>query len=165
MNPIFFISRTALNEIRLFRSPDGILQAELDGSCFTRVKLVRSFPYTMPDRFISVRSADGDEIAMIEDVNFLVEESLQAAREELNRNYMIPKVKHILSVEKRGTDWQLRVDTNYGPATLIMDNLHENIQTVSDSRWMLTDNEGRRFALSDPDRMDARSRDLWKKLR
>ena len=42
--------------------------------------------------------------------------------------------------------------------------LHENIQPVTDSRWMLTDNEGRRFELSDPEQMDARSREYWRML-
>lgn len=164
MNTVLFSSRSKLNEIRLFRSPDGILHAELEGERFARVKLVRSFPYTMPDKFISVRSAEGDEIAMIQDVNFLTEESIQIIREELHRTYMIPVVKQILSVIKRGSGWHWQVDTNYGPASLVMDNLHDNIQPVSVARWMVTDNEGRRFELSDPDRMDARSRELWKKL-
>ncbi|MGM0884612.1 MAG: DUF1854 domain-containing protein [Bacillota bacterium] len=164
MNSVLLLSRTELNEIRLFRSPDRILHVELEGKCYDRVTIVRCFPYTMPDRFISVRSADGGEIAMIQDLNILEEESFQVVREELHRTYMIPIVKQILSVKKRGTEWHLRVETNYGPAELVMDNLHENIQPVTDSRWMVTDNEGRRFELSDPDRMDARSREHWKKL-
>ncbi|HTG71904.1 MAG TPA: DUF1854 domain-containing protein [Candidatus Udaeobacter sp.] len=164
MNAVHFLSRTELNNIRLFRSPDGILHLELEGKNFHRVTLVRSFPYTMPDRFISVRSADGSEIAMIQDLNILEEESIQVVREELHRTYMIPIVRQILSVKKKGTEWHLSVDTNYGPAVLIMDNLHENIQPVTVSRWMITDNEGRRFELHDPDRMDAGSRELWKKL-
>ena len=104
MNPLFFLSRSELRtKFDLFRSPDGILHLEQEGKCFARVTLVRSFPYTMPDRFISVRSADGREIAMIQDVKFLAEESFQAVREELDRNYMIPIIKQILTVRKRGT--------------------------------------------------------------
>jgi hypothetical protein len=164
MNAVRLLSMTELSEIRLFRSPDGILHLELEGKCFDRVKLVRTFPYTMPDRFISVRSADGFEIAMLQDVNILSDESLQVVREEFCRTYMIPIVKQILSVKKRRNEWHLHVDTNYGPASLVMDNLHENILPVTDSRWMVTDNEGRRFELANPDQMDARSREYWKKL-
>lgn len=164
MNAVHYFNRSELNDIRLFRTLDGILHLELDGKRFACVKLVRSFPYTMPDRFISVRSADGAEIVMIQDVNFLAEESLQIVREELQRTYMIPIVKQILSVRRRGAGWHWQVDTDYGPASLVMDNLHDNIHAVTDGRWMVTDNEGRRFELSDPDRMDARSRELWKKL-
>ncbi|WP_419874687.1 DUF1854 domain-containing protein [Candidatus Pristimantibacillus sp. PTI5] len=164
MNPSFFLSRTALSEIRLFRSADGILHFEREGKSFARVTLARCFPYTKPGKFISVRSADGSEIAMIQDVNFLAEESLQAVREELDRNYMIPVIKQILSVRKRGSEWHLQVDTNYGPAALDLENLHENIQPVTDSRWLVTDREGRRFELSDPGQMDARSCEFWKRL-
>ena len=77
---------------------------------------------------------------------------------------MIPVIKQILTVRKRGSEWYLQVDTNYGLAALVMDNLHENIQPVTESRWIVTDNEGRRFELSDPEQMDARSREYWKKL-
>ncbi|WP_339204198.1 DUF1854 domain-containing protein [Paenibacillus sp. FSL K6-3182] len=164
MNPLFFLSRSELSQIRLFRSSEGILHLEQEGKGFARVTLIRSFPYTMPDRFISVRSAEGREIAMIQDVKLLTEDSFQAVREELDRNYMIPVIKQILTVRKRGSKWYLQVDTNYGPAALVMDNLHENIQPVTESRWMVTDNEGRRFELSDPEQMDARSREYWKKL-
>lgn len=164
MNPLIFLSKAELNEIRLFRSLDGILHMELKGKRFECVTLVRCFPYAMPDRFISVRSADGGELAMIQDVNDLAEESIQVVREELHRNYMIPIVKQIISVKKRGTEWHLQVDTNYGLASMVMDNLHENIQPVTNNRWMATDKEGRRFELSDIDQMDARSREHWKKL-
>lgn len=164
MNRVSYSSRTGLKGIQLFRSRGGILQAELEGEHYARVKLVRSFPYTMPDRFISVRSADGREIAMIQDVMALAEASLRVVQEELHRNYMIPRVKQILSVKKRGAAWHLQIDTDYGAAALILDNLHENIQPVADSRWMVTDNDGRRFEMHDPDRMDARSREHWKKM-
>ena len=71
MNPLFFLSRSELSQFRLFRSSDGILHLEQEGKEFSRVTLIRSFPYTMPDRFISVRSAEGREIAMIQDVKLL----------------------------------------------------------------------------------------------
>lgn len=164
MNPLFFLSRSELSQIRLFRSSDDILHLEQEDKGFAHVTLIRSFPYTMPDRFISVRSAEGREIAMIQDVKLLAEDSFQAVGEELDRRYMIPVITQILTVRKRGSEWHLQVDTNYGPAALVMDNLHENIQPVTESRWMVTDNEGRRFELSDPEQMDARSRDYWKKL-
>ncbi|CAM4208845.1 hypothetical protein FHS16_000325 [Paenibacillus endophyticus] len=164
MNPIYFLSRSELSQIRLFRASDGSLRLEQEGKASARVTLIRSFPYTMPDRFISVRSADGHEIAMIQDVKLLNGNSLQAAREELDRKYMIPVITQILTVRKRGSGWHLQADTNYGPAALVMENLHESIQPVAESRWIVTDNEGRRFELSDPEQMDARSREHWKKL-
>ncbi|WP_139996548.1 DUF1854 domain-containing protein [Paenibacillus paridis] len=164
MNPLFFLSHSELSKIRLFRASDGSLHLEQEGKGFVRVTLIRSFPYSMPDRFISVRSAEGHEVAMIQDVKHLAEDSFQAVREELDRYYMIPNITQILAVRKRGSEWHLQVDTNYGPAALVMDTLHENIQPVADSRWIVTDNEGRRFELSDPEQMDAQSREYWKKL-
>ncbi|MGO4546091.1 DUF1854 domain-containing protein [Paenibacillus sp. 2TAB23] len=164
MNPIFLLSRSELSQIRLFRASDGSLRLEQEGKASARVTLIRSFPYTMPDRFISVRSAEGREIAMIKDVKHLAEDSFQAVREELDRNDMIPVITQILAVRKSGSGWLLRVDTNYGPAALVMENLHESIQFVTENRWMVTDNEGRRFKLSNPEKMDVRSREHWKKL-
>ena len=43
---------------RLIRCADGTLQAKLDGHLYEQVKLVRAFPFSIPDNFISLRTAD-----------------------------------------------------------------------------------------------------------
>ncbi|SDS28595.1 protein of unknown function [Paenibacillaceae bacterium GAS479] len=162
---LVFMNRTQMYDVLLYHSREGYLKAVLDGEQMGRVKLVRCFPYSMPDRLISIRTADtGKELLLLPSLDHLQEESRSAAMLELEREYMIPRIERILSIRKKGPEWIWSVDTDYGPSTLHMSILHEGIHELADGRWIVTDDDGRRFELSNVDRMDKQSREQWGKI-
>ncbi|MFC5652852.1 DUF1854 domain-containing protein [Paenibacillus solisilvae] len=149
---------------RLIRSADGTLQARMDGYLYEQVKLVRAFPFSIPDNFISLRTADNQEILLLRDLIGLDDNSRQLANEELQRRHIIPQIMRIISIFNQSSQWFWNVDTDCGPVVIIMDNLHENIHPIADGRWILTDAEGFRFELSNVAAMDDTSRLLWQKV-
>lgn len=150
--------------VRIFRSEDRSLLAEKEGRQYERVKLVRAFPFSFPDQFISVRCGMGEEIVLLGYLSELDEESLQVAQEELHRHYMVPRIQRIESIRKHNAEWIWHVDTEYGKVTIVMDNLHENVHAIAPGRWVITDLEGRRFELSELEQMDVSSRRCWNNI-
>ncbi|QGG55293.1 DUF1854 domain-containing protein [Paenibacillus sp. FSL W8-1187] len=162
---LVFMNRSKPYEVMLYHSREGYLKAVLGGEPMGRVKLVRCFPYSLPDRLISVRTADtGKELLLLPSLDQLEEESRIAAVMELEREYTIPRIERIVSIRKKGPEWIWSVETDYGPSMLHMSILHEGIHSLADGRWIVTDDDGRRFELSNLDRMDQRSRDQWEKI-
>lgn len=146
---------------RLIRCADGTLQARMDGHLYEQVKLVRAFPFSIPDNFISLRTAYNEEILLLRDLISLDDNSRQLANEELQRRHIIPQIVQIMSIFNQSATWFWNVDTDCGPTVIIMDNLHENIHPIADDRWILTDAEGLRFELSNAAGLDDKSRSLW----
>ena len=150
--------------VRIYRSADRSLLAEKEGQQYERVKLVRTFPFSFPDQFISVRSGMGEEIVLLSDLTLLDEDSLRVAQEELCRHYMVPLIQRIESIRKHNVEWIWHVDTDYGKTTIVMDNLHENVHAIAPDRWVITDLEGRRFQLSELELMDVDSQCCWNNI-
>ena len=165
MNNLLFMNRSRASELLLYHSREGYLKAVLAGEQMGRVKLVGCFPCSMPDRLISVRDYESNrELAMLASLQQLDELSREAAELELERGYIIPRIERIVAIRKKGSEWIWSIDTDYGPCTVHMSTLHESIHELSDGRWIVTDDEGRRYELSGLDRMDRHSQEQWGKI-
>jgi hypothetical protein len=150
--------------IRLLRNFDGILEAEEDGKRYIGVKLIRTFPLTMPDQYISVRSDSDDEITMIANLSLLEDESRKEAEQELQQYYMIPIIERIVSLDRNGSEWVWVVDTSYGRITFRMNEMQESLHPLSLVSWILCDIEGRRFIIVNIQEMDEESLKQWRKM-
>jgi hypothetical protein len=150
--------------IRLLRNFDGVLEAEEDGKRHIGVKLIRTFPLTMPDQYISVRSDSDDEITMIANLSLLEDESRKEAEQELQRYYMVPIIERIFSLDRKGSDWDWVVDTSYGRITFRMNEMQESLHPLSLVSWILCDIEGRRFIIANIQEMDEGSLKQWRKI-
>jgi len=150
--------------IRLLRNFDGILEAEEDGKRYIGVKLIRTFPLTMPDQYISVRSDSDDEITMIANLSLLEDESRKEAEQELQQYYMIPIIERIVSLDQNGNEWVWVVDTSYGRITFRMNEMQESLHPLSLVSWILCDIEGRRFIIVNIQEMDEESLKQWRKM-
>mgnify|MGYP001442275639 CR=1 FL=1 len=150
--------------IQLLRNFDGVLEAEVEGKTYKGVKLIRTFPLTMPDQYISVRTETDEEITIISDLSLLEGESRREAEQELQRYYMIPTIERIVSLNQSGKDWVWVVDTSYGRMTFRMNEKYESVHPLSLIRWILSDIEGRRFIIPDIRELDVSSLNKWGQL-
>ncbi|WP_044878464.1 DUF1854 domain-containing protein [Paenibacillus sp. IHBB 10380] len=150
--------------IQLSRNFEGILEVEEEGKKYKGVKLIRTFPLTMPNQYISVRSEADEEITMIADLSLLEDESRREAEQELQRYYMIPTIEKIISLKRTGSEWLWVVDTSYGRTTFRMNEMHESLHPLSLVSWILSDIEGRRFIISDIQVLDGNSLKQWRKI-
>ncbi|MDD4774094.1 MAG: DUF1854 domain-containing protein, partial [Eubacteriales bacterium] len=97
---------------RFFRSKGNLISLELNAEgketeVFERVVILRSFPVTNPDEFLSVREPDakkkgrGKEIGMIRRMSDFDEATTMLFLEELDRRYFSPQILRIISAKEK----------------------------------------------------------------
>ncbi|EFM11909.1 conserved hypothetical protein [Paenibacillus curdlanolyticus YK9] len=160
MSKLVYLNRSK-PVVRIFRSQAGSISMEIDHEVYSKISIVRCFPYTIPDKHISVKSESGAELYTIDCLSQLSEESRLVVEEALRERYMIPRITRIASIKKRGAYWSWSVDTDYGATRLMMMNLHETIRQITPARWIVTDQDGRRFEFSKNESLDAHSLKQW----
>lgn len=136
------------------RTPGGFVSLVFNGKEYKRVAFHRSFPFTEPDLFISVRDTDpeasstANEIGMIRDIKTLQKEIRLMLEEQMNHRYFVPVITGITEIkEEYGYSyWQVRTDRGECRFTVP---LGGNIIRISESRIMITDIDGNRFEIPD----------------
>lgn len=144
----------------LSRNTQGILEARLGKKGFGPVKLIRTFPFSFQNQYVSVRLLSGEEIYLLQTLDSLDEQSRTEAVIELDQNYMIPKILSIISIHRKWSQWVWAVKTDYGEITFQAD----IVTKISDQCHTVTDLEGRRFEIPDISLLDAHSRKEWAKF-
>lgn len=130
---------------------------------FERVVIVRSFPITDPDMYISIREPDtrtkgrGDEIGLIENINSFDKDTVALLDEELDKRYFVPEITHIYSMKEKYGYFYTEALTSAGRVTFVLNNPTNNIRTLEDDRVLITDTDGNCFCLPDPKKLDKSS--------
>jgi hypothetical protein len=139
-------------------NPKGLLLLHRPGmEDVADVRLRRAFPWSMPDQFISVRSADGKELLLIEDSSRLPDETKQLIDQYLRQNSFIPRISRINSVNLRFGYQQWDVLTDRGEAQFRVQE-REDIRFLPDGRFTLRDADGNIYEMPPLNEMDAHSR-------
>lgn len=145
----------------LFRQEHTRLQLRLEGEEEWRdVTLARLFPLSDPDGWIAVVDKDDKEIGILETLHGLPPESLACVRAELHRRYMVPEIRRILACKDRFDLLEWEVETDRGPAAILMRHPQESIKQLIPGRYSLTDVEGNRYDIPNLSTLDAESRRL-----
>lgn len=151
---------------KFFRSKGGLVSLSLtnaDGSneLFERVAVIRAFPITNPDDFLSVREVNkggrGDEIGLIETITLFDDETVALLNEELDRRYFIPEITKLYSMKEKYGYHYTEAQTSAGRVKFVLNNPSNNIRTLEDGRILITDTDGNCFCLPDPAKLDKQS--------
>src|SRR5438874_9102597 len=121
------------------------------------VRVRRAFPWTRPERFVSVRSSEGKELMMIEDASGLNESLRRIIGEHLAGTVFIPKITRIDAVDVRFGYQQWRVQTDRGPIEFRVQE-REDIRFLPDGRFNLRDADGNVYELPPLSQLDDHSR-------
>lgn len=130
---------------------------------FERVVILRSFPVTNPDEFLSVREPDskkqgrGKEIGMIRKMSDFDRDTQALFLEELDRRYFTPELQKINSVKDKFGYLYWDVVTTAGNVTFVLNNPFSNIRILEDGRILISDIDGNIFQITDPKQLDAAS--------
>ena len=147
-------------ELRLERRADGQLWAVV-GPRALPVWIRRCFPWTAPARFVSLRDADEEEVALVRDLDELEPDSRCALEASLLEAGFVLDVEAVDGVEDEIEIRTFQVRTRQGP---------RRFQTLRDE-WprpmpgggiLLRDVAGDLYLVRDPKALDRSSRDrLW----
>ena len=122
--------------------------------------LVRCFPTSSPDSWISVRAEDGREMALIRRLGDLDPDSRATLGPLLHEKYHIPVITLIHSIEGSASGKLIRVQTVEGPDSLDI-NDETDVDFSGYPSVLFTDRTKRRkYVIEDAGNLDKQSRDL-----
>lgn len=150
------------------RSGGNLISLEIENAdgekeSFERVVVLRSFPVTNPNEFLSVREPDskkqgrGKEIGMIRRISDFDFDTQALIKEELDRRYFTPQIQKIFSVKDKFGYLYWEAETTAGHVTFVMNNPFSNIRVLEDKRILINDIDGNVFEIRDPSKLDAPS--------
>ncbi|HHY10065.1 MAG TPA: DUF1854 domain-containing protein [Firmicutes bacterium] len=154
-----------LTKARFRTTAGGLLSLELADELYPKVDIHLAFPFTFPNRFISVRLPDdGEEIGLIKDLNGLDEVSKKAVQEEIQWRYYTPKIERIKDYKEEFGHAYWDVVTDRGEYQFVTRGRDRTIRRITARRTLIMDVSGNRFEIEDLAKLDAKSRQYLETL-
>jgi hypothetical protein len=151
-------ARRLAHELRLEFRFDGSLWA-IRGGEERAVWVRRSFPWSEPTRYFSLRDADEEEFALVRDPMDLDAGSRAALETALAVAGFVFEVVRVLEIEEEVEIRHWRVETRQGPR-MFQTRLDDWPRTLPDGGLLIRDLAGDLYHLSQPDDLDRQSKSL-----
>lgn len=148
-------------KVQVERDENNDLWLICDGQRIKIGRLVRLLPLTDKSHYISVLDTEGNEIGIIRDLQNIEPTSRSILWEELERIYMMPKIKRVRRIrhERMSGKAIWEVETDHGAMELRIPST-DNIHKARYPRIFIVDEDGRRYEIPNCDALDSRSRRL-----
>ena len=144
-------------KIRICRDESGRLKLIFeDGEKVTIKRVVRSFPLTMPWRYIIMIDENDREIGLLKSIKGLDEHSKKILKEELERVYFIPKIKRIRQIKEEFGVLIWDTETDKGPRRFEVTS-RRNVKKIGKRRIIIRDADGNLYDIPDYAKLDQKS--------
>ena len=148
-------------EIRLTENDKIFVDAEFyTGEKFYELELHRMFPITGLTKYIALMDSEGNEIAVIRDINDLMPESREVVQNCLREYYMIPRITRFIKMSERFKIWMWTAETDKGICTFEIRNHLTAIKPLYDGRVLIKDANDNRYEIPDVNVLDKHSKKL-----
>ena len=155
----------SLPEFTLARNTHGRLVLTWpDGTAHEGVTPVRAFPIAAPDEGLSLVGPDGHELLWVERLSQLDAASLQLVQEELQAREFVPTILRIHGVSSFSTPSTWEVDTDRGPAKLVLKAEDDIRRLGARTRLLIAASDGLQFRVPDSTALDKHSRRLLERF-
>lgn len=141
-----------------YRTPGGVIALKLEDKTYPRVNLHRAFPFSLGDKYISVREGSGQEIGIITDLDDFDEKTRGILKEELERRYFTPEILCINSVKSEFGYSYWEVETDRGHRRFTVKGRGDSVIPIDEVRYLIMDMDGNRFEISDIRKLDRKSK-------
>ncbi len=127
----------------------GFVSLTYKDKTYNRVNFYRTFPFTDPSNYISVREVDekAREIGLIKSLTNLNEEQQLLVTSQLNIRYFTPIIEKIVDIKDEYGYAYFNVLTNYGPSKFTTHMGGGAVVSLTDTRLLITDIDGNRFEI------------------
>lgn len=129
------------------------------GETYDGVVPVHAFPISAPEEGIALVTADGHELAWIDRLTDLPDETRTLLEEELASREFIPEIQAIHHVSTFATPSVWEVETNRGSTTLVLKG-EDDIRRLNQTALLIADSHGVHFLIRDTQKLDKASRKL-----
>ena len=142
------------------RTEGGFINLTFDGVTYERVKVVRLFPFTDANKYISIRQNDDKarEIGIIEDMDELDDDTRSMLEEQLRLNYFTPVIEKIHYIKDEYGYAYFHVKTDKGECKFAINMASNAVTKLSDSRLIITDLDENRFEIRDVNALTQKER-------
>ena len=155
---ILALDRDGESVVTLERSHDGRLLARRGGHARV-VHVRRCFPWSEPMQFLSLRDDDGEEFALLTDVEGLDEASRVELERALAEAGFMFDVTQVAALEEEVELRQWRVETKQGSRTF-QTRLDDWPRVLPDGGLLIRDICGDLYRFANTESLDKRSREL-----
>ena len=145
------------------RTAGGFVSLDLNESIapehYDRIRVVRSFPFTDRNKYISIRTIDekSKEIGMIKNLEKdVTPETRKMLEEQMDIRYFTPVIKKINSIKDEYGHAYFDVETDQGPCKFVIYMNSSSVVNLSDVRLLISDLDGNRFEIPDYTKLSAR---------
>lgn len=141
------------------KTEGGFLSLEYDGKHYDKIKVVRLFPFSDANRYISVREHDGNsEIGIIEDLGQMSEKTQKLIEHQLNLCYFTPVISKIFKIKDEYGYAYFHVMTDKGECKFAINMGSNAVTKLSDTRLIINDVDENRFEIRDVDKLSMKER-------
>ncbi len=137
----------------------GFLSLDTEGTHYDRVRIVRLFPFSDANRYLSVREYDsGREIGIIEDLDKIPKESRKAIEHQLMLSYFTPVISKIYKIKDEYGYAYFHVLTDKGECRFAINMGSNAVSKLSDTRLIIMDVDENRFEIRDVEALSQKER-------
>ena len=132
---------------------------DAQGQLHTDVSVVRAFPISAPDGGVAILSAQGHELAWLDDLSALPASQRDWIQQLLAVREFAPRISRIDGVSTFATPSQWTVETDRGRTVMVLKS-EEDIRRLDAERLLITDAHGMHFRIDSTSQLDAHSRKI-----
>jgi len=122
-------------------------------------RVARCFPWSMPERFISIRNKDGNELHLFDSIEDVPEGCRPVVTEELGAQEFVPRILRVHEIDDTFEIIVWKADTDRGPVEFQVKD-DEDVRALTDDCIVIRDHTGMLFEIPDIGELDERSRAL-----
>lgn len=133
------------------RTGTGFLSLQIGEEFYPRVMVVRMFPFSDKDEFISIRTAEerSKEIGIVEKLSGVSRETAEMLEEQLMLRYFTPVIEKIIKIKDEYGFAYWNVVTNHGACHFTIRMGGNSVIHLSDVRILIMDIDENRFEIPD----------------
>lgn len=137
------------------RTGTGFLSLQVEEEFYPRVQVVRMFPFSDKNRFLSVRTSEerSREIGIVERLEDLDRDTARMLEEQLALHYFTPVIEKILKIKDEYGFAYWNVETNHGACNFTIRMGGNSVIHLSESRILIIDIDENRFEIPDVNRL------------
>ena len=133
------------------RTEGGFVSLKTEGEEYSRVQVVRMFPFSEPGKYISIRTAEetSKEIGVIEQMEVFPQDVREMLTEQLGLRYFTPIITRIYQIKDEYGFAYFDVDTDRGLCLFVIRMGGNAVVHLSDTRIIISDIDENRFEIPD----------------
>lgn len=124
------------------------------------LELHRLFPRSGSNKYIVLLNDEGEQLAIIRNIENLDPESKKVVEKVLEEYYMIPRITRFISMTEKFKIWMWTAETDHGTITFEIRNHIASIKPLYDGRVLIKDANDNRYEIPDYRLLDKESQKM-----